>query len=99
MTEGEVAILTRLADTAQQQAATAHEQAVITLQLIAVLEKVDAHLTRMDDERDKAVSDIKTEVVAALKRSDLRLMMVGGVIALAEILREPVGKLISLVAH
>ena len=59
LSDGEHAILARLADVAQHQAVT-------TERLIAVLERVDNHLGRIDDGREAAVNDLKGHINAKM---------------------------------
>jgi hypothetical protein len=63
LSDGEAAILNRLADIAQQQAVTNER-------LIGVLEKVDDHLVRMDSDRIKAVESINGHTTTVLAAHD-----------------------------
>jgi hypothetical protein len=63
MTEGEAAILNRLADAAEKQAVTSER-------LTGVLERVGDHLNRMDDAQERAVASLKDHHTATLTKSD-----------------------------
>lgn len=63
MSDAEAAILGKLAEVAQQQA-------VSTERLVAVLERVDDHLGRMDSEREREVGGLKSHMDASFSRSD-----------------------------
>jgi hypothetical protein len=63
LSDGEVAILAKLADVAQHQAVT-------TERLIGVLERLNQHMERADDERDRAVVSVKAHITSALDKHD-----------------------------
>lgn len=63
MSDGETAILGKLAEVAQQQAVT-------TERLIGVLERFDDHLKRADEDRDAAVESLKRHFNAGITSSD-----------------------------
>lgn len=63
MSDGETAILGKLAEVAQQQAVT-------TEKLIGVLERFDDHLRRADDDREAAVESLKRHFTEGLSQSD-----------------------------
>ena len=63
MSDGEMAILGKLADVAERQAVT-------TERLTSLIERVDEHLTRMDGERDDAVASVKQFVGTSLANHD-----------------------------
>ena len=88
LSDGEVAILSRLADVAQQQAVT-------TERLTAVLEKIDDHLSRMDSERDNAVSSVKAHVSAVLDKHDAWWRKFGIVWGIVMVLVSAIGGVVA----
>lgn len=100
MSEGETAILGKLADVAQQQAVTMER-------LIGVLNRLDEHMGRQDHERDKAVVTIKSHVTDAihtsLSKSDIwwrRAAIIGvGLIMLAIVIGAALDRFIPLLKH
>lgn len=63
LSDGEVAILAKLADVAQQQAVT-------TERLIGVLERLNLHMERADEMRDKDVASMKAHVTETMAKTD-----------------------------
>lgn len=63
ISDGENAILEKLANVAQQQAVT-------TERLAGVLEKIDDHMLRMDKERDIAVASLKNHITTTITSSE-----------------------------
>lgn len=77
--DGQAAILGKLAQIAERQAVT-------TERLIALLEKVDDHLERMDADRAKAVETVKGHIASEFDRRDgwwRRFAIIAGVVSTA----------------
>jgi len=96
LSDGEAAILGRLADIAQKQAVT-------TERLVAVLDKVDGHLVRMDVDRAEAVESVKSHVDAALDKRDSWwrkfAIIIGAVTAASAALGSSLGKYFTFGPH
>jgi hypothetical protein len=89
----EPSIFNKLAEIAQQQAVT-------TERLVAVIERLEAHLMQMDKDREVAVESIKGHVTTTMEQSQIwwrrALWISVGVVALADLLGMGVERLMQL---